>query len=89
MGSPFYYFGPLPRFDSQTDRVQVLAGGYPIGAIVSSSGNWWDVRGGVTDSTPARYRKVFASNNPAPAAQLRSLFRGRRPGRTSASVTKR
>jgi len=70
VASPFYYFGPLPRFDPQADRVQVLAGGYPIGAIVSSSGSWWDVRGGVTDSTPARYRKVFASNNPAPAAQL-------------------
>jgi hypothetical protein len=70
VNSPFYYFGPLPRFDPQADRVQVLAGGYPIGAIVSSSGSWWDVRGGVTDGTPAKYRKVFASNNPTPAAQL-------------------
>ena len=64
VASPFYYFGPIPRFDSQQDRMQVLSGGYPLGAIVSSSGSWWDVRGGVLDGTPARYRKVFASNNP-------------------------
>jgi hypothetical protein len=70
VASPFYYFGPLPRFDSQQDRVQVLSGGYPLGAMVSSSGTWWDVRGGVLDGTPARYRKVFASNNPSPAPQL-------------------
>jgi hypothetical protein len=70
VGSPFYYFGPLPRFDPQNDRLQVLSGGYPLGAIVSSSGTWWDARGGITDGTPARYRKVFASNNPAPAVQL-------------------
>ncbi len=70
VGSPFYYFAPLPRFDPQNDRLQVLSGGYPLGAMVSSSGTWWDVRGGVTDGTPARYRKVFATNNPAPAIQL-------------------
>ena len=50
--------------------VQLLSGGYPLGAMVSSSGSWWDARGGVTDGTPARYRNVFASDNPAPAAQL-------------------
>ena len=70
VASPFYYFGPIPRFDPQQDRMQVLSGGYPIGAIVSTSGSWWDARGGVLDGTPARYRKVFASNNPKPAAQL-------------------
>ena len=70
VASPFYYFGPIPRFDSQQDRMQVLSGGYPLGAIVSSSGSWWDVRGGVLDGTPARYRKIFASNNPSPAAQF-------------------
>ena len=70
VASPFYYFSPLPRFDPQQDQLRVLTGGYPIGAIVSSSGSWWDVRGGVTDGTPARYRKVFATDNPTPAAQL-------------------
>ena len=70
VGSPFYYFGPVPRFDPQADRLQVLSGGYPLGAIVSSSGSWWDARGGVVDGTPARYRNVIASNNPSPAPQL-------------------
>jgi hypothetical protein len=70
VASPFYYFGQLPRFDPQQDQLRLLSGGYPIGAIVSSSGTWWDVRGGVTDGTPARYRKVFAENSPTPAAQL-------------------
>ena len=70
VGSPFYYFGPVPRFDPQADRLQVLSGGYPLGAIVSSSGSWWDARGGVVDGTPARYRNVTASNSPSPAAQL-------------------
>jgi hypothetical protein len=70
VASVFYYFSPLPSFDPQADRVQTLSGGYPIGVILSSSGSWWDVRGGVTDGTPARYRKVFAQNNPAAAPQL-------------------
>ena len=48
----------------------MLSGGYPLGAILSSSGSWWDVRAGITDGTPARYRKIFASNNPAAAPQL-------------------
>ena len=70
VGSPFYYFGPLPLFDRYQDRVQVLSGGYPLGAILSLSGPKWDARTGVTDGTPARYRKIFADNSPAPAAQF-------------------
>jgi hypothetical protein len=70
VGSPFYYFGRLPLFDGQSDRVQILAGGYPIGAVLSASGSWWDARTGITDGTPARYRKIFARNNPDPAAQF-------------------
>ena len=66
----FYYFGTLPRFDSQTDRMQLLAGGYPLGVMLSTSGGLWDARVGVIDGTPARYRKVFAENNPSPAAQF-------------------
>lgn len=70
VGSPFYYFGPLPLFDRYADRVQILSGGYPVGAILSVSGARWDARAGVTDGTPARYRKIFADNNPAPTAQF-------------------
>ena len=70
INSPFYYFATLPLFDRQSDRVQVLAGGYPIGAIASVSGSWWDARGGVIDGTPARYRKIFQVDGPSPAAQF-------------------
>jgi len=70
INSPFYYFGTLPVFDTQSDRVQVLSGGYPIGAIASVSGSWWDARAGVTDGTPARYRKIFQVDGPSAAAQF-------------------
>jgi hypothetical protein len=70
VGSPFYYFAPLPAFERPSDRVQLFSGGYPLGAILSVSGRWWDARTGITDGTPARYRKIFANNNPAAAAQF-------------------
>lgn len=66
----FYYFAPLPSFDGYQDQVQLLSGGYPIGAIVSTSGERWDARAGVTDGTPARYRKIFAREGPSAMAQF-------------------
>ena len=38
IGTPSYYFSPLPSFDGRFDRVQLLSGGYPLGAMVSTSG---------------------------------------------------
>ena len=70
VGYPFYYFGRLPAFDEFANRVQILSGGYPLGAVLSVSGTKWDARAGITDSTPARYRKIFAENSPSPAAQI-------------------
>ena len=70
VGYPFYYFGRLPAFDEYNNRVQILSGGYPLGALVSVSGTRWDARAGVTDSTPARYRKIFAETSPSPMAQV-------------------
>ena len=70
VGYPFYYFGRLPLFDQYSNRVQILSGGYPLGAIVSLSGAHWDARAGVTDGTPARYRKIFGGNDPGAMAQL-------------------
>ena len=52
----FYYVAPLPRFESTFDRLNVISAGYPLGAIVSTSGARWDLRGGVIDATPARPR---------------------------------
>ena len=63
--APFYYFVPLPSFDGRPDRVTLMSGGYPLGAIVSTSGSRWDVRGGVTDATPARPSNVFSASRSA------------------------
>jgi hypothetical protein len=70
IGAPFYYFSPLPAADGGRDRLNLLSGGYPLGAIVSASGTWWDARGGVTDGTPARPRSVFSGSRPTAAPQL-------------------
>ena len=67
---PFYYYMPLPGFEAKADRVQLLSGGYPLGAIVSASGAKWDARAGVTDSTPARSRNVFAGDRPSAMRQF-------------------
>lgn len=60
--TPFYYYMPLPPFEGRYEGVQLMSGGYPLGAIVSVSGVKWDARAGITDSTPTRERNVFASD---------------------------
>ena len=70
IGAPFYYFAPLPAFDGHFDRVRLMSGGYPLGAVVSASGPRWDARGGVTDDTPARGRSIFSGSKAAPRPQL-------------------
>lgn len=70
VGAPFYYFSPLPAADGSRDRLRLISGGYPLGAIVSTSGSWWDVRAGVTDSSPAVPRYVFDEAAPRARPQL-------------------
>jgi hypothetical protein len=70
IGAPFFYFAPLPRFDAHNDGVQLISGGYPLGAIVSTSGSRWDVRAGVTDQSPTRRRNVLESDRPDAALQI-------------------
>ena len=70
ISAPFYYFVPLPAFDGNFDKVTLMSGGYPLGAIVSASGTRWDVRGGVTDATPARARSVFSRSKGPSATQF-------------------
>jgi hypothetical protein len=70
IGAPFYYFVPLPSFDGNFDRVTLMSGGYPLGAIVSASGARWDARGGVTDATPARRRNLFSAARAPAASQI-------------------
>jgi hypothetical protein len=70
ISAPFYYFVPLPAFDGYFDRVTLMSGGYPLGAIVSASGSRWDLRGGVTDDTPVRARNVLSDTRSAAKPQL-------------------
>jgi hypothetical protein len=70
IGPPTYYFSPLPSFDGRFDRVQLLSGGYPLGAIASVSGSHWDARAGVTDGTPARNRKMMSTPRPTAEPQF-------------------
>lgn len=67
---PFYYTSPLPRFETRNYDLQLMSGGYPLGAVVSTSGVKWDARAGVTDSTPARARNVFDSERPPAMRQF-------------------
>jgi hypothetical protein len=70
IGTPSYYFSPLPSFDGRFDRVQLLSGGYPLGAMASLSGRKWDARAGVTDGTPTRNRKMMSSDRPPAQPQF-------------------
>lgn len=67
---PFYYFSPLPAFDGYFDRVTLMSGGYPLGAVVSASGSRWDARAGVTDDTPVRGRNVMSGSRTPAKLQL-------------------
>jgi hypothetical protein len=66
----FYYVTSLPRFDLTFDGLQTISAGYPLGAIVTTSGGRWDVRGGVTNSTPARSRAELKRNERPAMPQL-------------------
>jgi hypothetical protein len=70
VGNPFYYFVPLPAFDGRFDRVNLMSGGYPLGAVFSVSGTRWDARGGVTDGTPSRARSIISEYRAAAQPQL-------------------
>ena len=50
--------------------MQLLSGGYPLGAIASASGQRWDARAGVTDGTPARNRKMMSASRPSAQPQF-------------------
>jgi hypothetical protein len=65
-----YYVGRLPRFELTFDDLQMMSAGYPLGAIVTTSGARWDVRGGVTDSTPARPRAALEDGQRPAMAQV-------------------
>jgi hypothetical protein len=68
--APFYYFAPLPPVDGSRDRMRLISGGYPLGAMFSMSGTRWDARVGVTDSSPVQPRDLIAESRPPAQAQL-------------------
>jgi hypothetical protein len=70
IGTPSYYFSPLPSFDARFDRVQLLSGGYPLGAMASLSTSKWDARVGITDGTPARSRRMMSGDRPPAQPQF-------------------
>jgi hypothetical protein len=70
IGSPSYYFSPLPSFDGRFDRVQLLSGGYPLGIVASASGRRWDARAGITDGTPTRNRRMMSTARPPAEPQF-------------------
>lgn len=101
ISAPFYYFSPLPAVDGRFDRVRLISGGYPLGAMATVSGPRWDLRAGVTSSTPAQPHNVLdaAGRNeaqlvvgggvtPLPGLRLGAGFtRGRyRPGATTSTI---
>jgi hypothetical protein len=66
----FYYVIPLPRFDTTFDGLQMMSAGYPLGAMAATSGAHWDLRGGITDGTPARPRVELKRNQRPAMPQL-------------------
>jgi hypothetical protein len=65
-----YYVGRLPRIETTFDDLQMMSAGYPLGAMVSTSGAWWDLRGGVTDSSPSRPRAPLGEEQHPAMAQV-------------------
>ena len=79
IGTPSYYFSPLPSFDGRFDRVQLLSGGYPLGAMVSTSGLRWDARRG-DRRHPGAQSQDDVDESPAGRAAVRRRRR-REPSR--------
>ena len=55
---------PIPRYEPGTPSTNLIAASYPLGAKVTVSGDKWDVRAAVVDSSPIRGRAVFGENLP-------------------------
>ena len=70
MSPVFYYVAPLPRFDVTFDGLNMMSAGYPLGVMAATSGPRWDLRGGVTASTPTRPREELQSGEPPAAPNL-------------------
>jgi hypothetical protein len=61
---PASLFTALPPVEPGAPRTTLLGAVYPYGASVTVSGERWDTRAAVIDSSPLRTRRVFSSTNP-------------------------
>jgi hypothetical protein len=61
---------PVPRFEPGTPTMYLIAASYPFGAQVTASGQKWDARAAVTDSSPVRNRPFFGDNKPPRMANV-------------------
>jgi hypothetical protein len=61
---PASLFQPLPSTEIGAPRATLLGAVYAFGAKATVSGEHWDVRAAVIDTSPLRTRRIFASTNP-------------------------
>jgi hypothetical protein len=61
---PASLFQPLPSTEVGAPRATLLGAVYAYGANATVSGNRWDARVAIIDTSPLRTRRIFASTNP-------------------------
>lgn len=66
IAAPSSLFTQLPALEPtvRTPRANLLGGFYPMGAQVTLSGTYWDLRGSVIDTSPLRRRRILSRTNP-------------------------
>lgn len=61
---PASLFTPLPQMEVGAPRATLLGAVYAYGATATVSGEHWDARAAVIDTSPLRTRRIFSSTNP-------------------------
>jgi len=61
---------PVPRFEPGTPTTFLLAASYPLGVQVTTSGQRWDARAALTDSSPVRGRPLMGASKPPRMANV-------------------
>jgi hypothetical protein len=61
---PSSLFTALPTLEPRGPRPNLLGGIYPFGTQVTVSGQAWDARAAIVDTSPLRRRRIFSRTNP-------------------------
>jgi hypothetical protein len=61
---PASLFTPLPATEVGAPRATLLGAVYAFGTSATVSGEHWDARAAIIDTSPLRTRRIFASTNP-------------------------